>query len=308
VAAFFVAGDLNLDTTTVVPAPAPSGKETQARIALSFGGQGGNVAFFLHCLGEPVRLFGMLGNDPAGDLYLEHLARLGIAYAGGRTDQLPTGMVSVVQQGDAYHMYRQRGANNAIPAESLERALRDALAGEAAVVFISGYTLLDKGCREALAAAAASAGRRQVIAMDPASIDAMSVIGRPGVLGAARVCTYLLPNEEEACWLAREQDAEAAARALHHLTGAIIALKLGARGALLCAGDTVTHMQGVPVEALDVTGAGDSFSAAFLSAHAHGLSDADALRRAVLFSSRKVQFAGTQPAEMAITPSGTERP
>ena len=59
-AAFFVAGDLNLDTTTIVPAPARSGKETQARIGLSFGGQGGNVAFFLRCLGEPVRLFGML--------------------------------------------------------------------------------------------------------------------------------------------------------------------------------------------------------------------------------------------------------
>lgn len=298
-AAFFVAGDLNLDTTTIVPAPAPSGKETQARIALSFGGQGGNVAFFLRCLGEPVQLFGMLGDDPAGDLYLEHLAHLGIAYAGGRTDQLPTGMVSVVQQGDAYHMYRQRGANSAIPAENFDRALRDALAGEEAVVFISGYTLLDEGCREALATAASSAVRRaQIIAMDPASIDAMSVIGRPGVLSAARVCTYLLPNEEEACWLAQEQDAEAAARALHQSTGAAIALKLGARGALLCAGDTVTHVPGVPVEALDVTGAGDSFSAAFLSAHAHGLSDADALQRAVLFSSSKVQFAGTQPPEL----------
>ena len=302
-AAFFVAGDLNLDTTTIVPAPALSGKETQARIALSFGGQGGNVAFFLRCLGEPVQLFGMLGNDPAGDLYLEHLAHLGATYAGGRTDQLPTGMVSVVQQGDAYHMYRQRGANSAIPAENFERALRDALAGEEAVLFISGYTLLDEGCREALATAASSAVRRaQIIAMDPASIDAMSVIGRPGVLGAARVCTYLLPNEEEACWLAQEQDAEAAARALHQSTGAAIALKLGARGALLCAGDTVTHVPGVPVEALDVTGAGDSFSAAFLSARAHGLPDADALQRAVLFSSRKVQFAGTQPPGIAVAP------
>ena len=301
VAAFFVAGDLNLDTTTIVPAPARGGKETQARIALSFGGQGGNVAFFLRCLGEPVQLFGTLGNDPAGDLYLEHLAHLGITWAGGRTEQLPTGMVSVVQQGNAYHMYRQRGANSAIPAESLERALRDALASRAAALFISGYTLLNEGCREALAAAVSSAALAQVIAMDPASIDAMSVIGRPGVLSAAHVCTYLLPNEEEACWLAQEQDAEAAARALHQVTGATIALKLGARGALLCAGDAVTYVPGVPVEALDVTGAGDSFAAAFVSACAHGRSEDVALQQAVLFSSRKVQLAGTQPPGMAAT-------
>ena len=299
-AAFFVAGDLNLDTTTIVPAPAPSGKETQARIALSFGGQGGNVAFFLRCLGEPVQLFGMLGEDPAGDLYLEHLAHLGIAYAGSRTDQLPTGMVSVVQEGTAYHMYRQRGANNAIPADTFEHALQDALAREGTVLFISGYTLLNEGCHEALASAVSAATRPPVIAMDPASIDAMSALGRPAVLSAAGVCTYLLPNEEEACWLAQEQDAEAAGRALHQLTGATIALKLGARGALLCSGDSVTHVPGVPVGAVDVTGAGDSFSAAFLSAHAHGLPDTDALRRAVLFSSRKVQFAGTQPAGMTV--------
>jgi len=57
---------------------------------------------------------------------------------------------------------------------------------------------------------------------------------------------------------------------------------------------------GVPVEAVDVTGAGDSFSAAFLAACAHGLSDETALQQAVLFSSRKVQFAGTQPAGMTV--------
>ena len=302
-AAFFVAGDLNLDTTTIVPAPARSGKETQARIGLSFGGQGGNVAFFLRCLGEPVRLFGMLGNDPAGDLYLQHLTRLGISWAGSRTDQLPTGMVSVVQQGEAYRMYRQRGANNAVSAESFARELRDALAGEAAALFISGYTLLNEGCHEALTAAAASAAHGHVIAMDPASIDAMSTLGRRAVLSAARVCTYLLPNEEEACWLAGTDDPEAAARTLRARTGATVVVKLGPMGALLLGADGLLR---APVTSsappVDVTGAGDSFSAAFLAARAHGLSDEAALQQAVLFSSRKVQLAGTQPPDIVPAP------
>ena len=295
---FFVTGDLNIDATTVAPTLSPSGKEAQADIMLSCGGQGGNVAFFLRCLGQPVQLFGTLGTDVAGDLYAVRLARLGIAYAGGRVD-IPTGMVSVVQEAGSYHMYRQRGANTAVDPAAFARFVRTACKTTGDFLFVSGYSLLNQGCRATLAAALASSfPARPVVAMDPASIDAMNAMGRDAVLAAARCCDYLLPNEEEACWLAQETDAGEAAGILHRSTGATIVVKLGTRGALLYSDEGIITTPGVALTPVDVTGAGDSFTAAFLSALVSTPDPLAALAAAVRFSAAKVQLAGTQPLEL----------
>jgi len=295
---FLVTGDLNIDVTTVAPTLSPSGKEAQAGIMLSCGGQGGNVAFFLRCLGQPVRLFGTLGQDVTGDLYVARLARLGIAYAGDRVDT-PTGMVSVVREAGSYHMYRQRGANTAVDPASFERFVGSACKAAGDFLFVSGYSLLDESCRTALVAVlTSSAPARPVVAMDPASIDAMNSMGRDAVLAAARLCHYLLPNEEEACWLAQEADAREAASTLHRSTGATIVVKLGTRGALLCSDAGIITTPGVALTPVDVTGAGDSFASAFLSALVSKSDPLAALTAAVRFSAAKVQLAGTQPLEL----------
>jgi sugar/nucleoside kinase (ribokinase family) len=295
---FFVTGDLNIDATTVAPILSPSGKEAQADIMLSCGGQGGNVAFFLRCLSRPVQLFGTLGADVAGDLYVSRVTRLGIAYAGGRVD-MSTGMVSVVQEAGSYHMYRQRGANAAVDPAAFTRFVRSACKATGDFLFVSGYSLLEEGCRMALGTVlTSSAPTRPIVVMDPASIDAMSSIGRDAVLAAARLCDYMLPNEEEACWLAQEADAREAARILHRSTGATIVVKLGARGALLCSDETIIIEPGIALTPVDVTGAGDSFAAAFLSALASKSDPTIALTAAVRFSGTKVHLQGTQPEEL----------
>jgi sugar/nucleoside kinase (ribokinase family) len=134
--------------------------------------------------------------------------------------------------------------------------------------------------------------------MDPASIDAMNSMGHDAVLAAARLCDYLLPNEEEACWLAQEADARKAASILHRSIGTTIVVKLGARGALLCSDAGIITTPGVALAPVDVTGAGDSFAAALLSALATGAGPQAALTAAVRFSATKVRLHGTQPEEL----------
>ena len=135
------------------------------------------------------------------------------------------------------------------------------------VLFVSGYSLLNEGCRLALEAVLTSPDpARPLIAMDPASIDAMNSMGRDAVLAVARLCDYFLPNEEEACWLAQVPDATKAAGILHRSTGTTIVVKLGSGGALLYGDEGIITTPGVALEPVDVTGAGDSFAAAFLSA------------------------------------------
>jgi sugar/nucleoside kinase (ribokinase family) len=208
-------------------------------------------------------------------------------------------MVSVVEEADAYHMYRQRGANCAADPAMLSSFLRGAVTAPASCLFISGYSLLDDGCAILITSILAERMRSgTVVALDPASIDAMQSTGRDAVLEVARGCEYLLPNCEEACWLAQEPDAEAAAHTLHRLTGATVVVKLGEQGAMLCSGNHPLRSPGIAVAAVDVTGAGDAFASAFLLAKMSSKEDQSALDAAVAFSAAKVQFAGTQPPEL----------
>jgi sugar/nucleoside kinase (ribokinase family) len=103
------------------------------------------------------------------------------------------------------------------------------------------------------------------------------------MLGA---CDVFFPNAAEARRIAREDDVEQAARTLAR-TGAkgrtdggpILAVKLGAAGALACRADgPLVRVAAMPVEPLDTTGAGDSFNAGFLRAWLDGADLLECLR------------------------------
>src|SRR5450756_3174344 len=96
----------------------------------------------------------------------------------------------------------------------------------------------------------------------------------------------------------QEVDTREAARVLHQSTGTTIVVKLGARGALLCSDEDIITAPGMALTPVDVTGAGDSFAAAFLSALATGAGPQAALDAAVRFSGAKVPLAGTQPLKL----------
>jgi 6-phosphofructokinase 2 len=72
-----------------------------------------------------------------------------------------------------------------------------------------------------------------------------------------------------------------------------VALTLGEDGALLVSGKTALRAEALPVEAVSVSGAGDSFLAALLWALAEDASDEDALRYAAAAGSAAVLQPGT---------------
>jgi ribokinase len=103
----------------------------------------------------------------------------------------------------------------------------------------------------------------------------------------------LLPNATELLALTGRPDLADAARSVVGL-GCAVALKDGAGGAILWADtDTMTE-PAPPVEAVDTTGAGDSFDAGFISAMVEGLPRRLCLQRAVLCGSLSTRsFGGT---------------
>ena len=82
--------------------------------------------------------------------------------------------------------------------------------------------------------------------------------------------SILLTGESEAELLTGISNAEDAAHELQQRGPAIVAVKLGARGALAVAEGDVTYAPGFPVQSAEPVGAGDAFNAGFLSARLRG--------------------------------------
>jgi sugar/nucleoside kinase (ribokinase family) len=84
-----------------------------------------------------------------------------------------------------------------------------------------------------------------------------------GVRELLPLTNVFLPNHAEARALTGETDPRAAAVALAG-AGSVVAVKLGAEGALGVHGERVAQVSSIPVRVVDTVGAGDTFDAGFV--------------------------------------------
>ena len=105
------------------------------------------------------------------------------------------------------------------------------------------------------------------------------------------VTDVFLPNEKEALSLTRQGNIDAAVSRLISRVK-VLAVKLGAEGALGARGDQVVRVPSIPVNVVDTVGAGDSFNAGFLYAYLHGWELEKALRLACACGALSTQKAG----------------
>lgn len=108
------------------------------------------------------------------------------------------------------------------------------------------------------------------------------------------------PNETEAALITglptnSDDEIAAAARELLRRGPRSVLMTLGSRGVFFLAQDgSSSHVPSREVEALDTSGAGDSFVGSFCAFLAMGASTSDAMRRAVYVAGESVQGRGTQ--------------
>jgi len=100
----------------------------------------------------------------------------------------------------------------------------------------------------------------------------------------------LLVNEREARVLTGIDDVERAARRLAEQAPRVV-VTLGPDGAVELGGGQVIEARAAPHEAVDTTGAGDLFTAAYVWADLHGAEPPERLRWAVLYASLSVRVA-----------------
>jgi sugar/nucleoside kinase (ribokinase family) len=90
-----------------------------------------------------------------------------------------------------------------------------------------------------------------------------------GVRDLLGLTDVFLPNQTEALAIAQAGDVEGAARQLAARAG-LVAVKLGAAGALACQREAITRAAAIDVQVVDSVGAGDSFDAGLLFGYLSG--------------------------------------
>lgn len=285
-----VAGEINTDLVGRV-ARAPEAGETVSGTAFAIfgGGKAANQAVACARAGGATAMLGAVGDDDFGRQRLADLAADGIdTESVAVTDRAASGVALIVVEENS-------GQNRIayIPGTNLLVEANDAAAAVARVqpAVVLSTLALPKAARAALFAAAKEGGATVVVNATPEPLGARAHLAAIDVL---------IVNETEAGDLLgrpiRPDDAETAARDLARLGPAIVAVTLGAAGALILAADEAMAIPALPVAVVDTTGAGDAFCGVFAAYLAAGATAVEAARAGVVAGSMACTRAGAQPS------------
>ena len=257
-----VVGSINFDLVARTPR-IPRAGETVSGLGFQtfFGGKGANQAVAAARLGASVSLMGQLGDDA----FAQQL-RTGLQDSGVDTDAVgevpgPSGvaLISADEEGEN-SIIVVAGANGHLTPAVLDQH-QELIRGAAIVL-----TQLEIPIETVLHLAELTTQHVVPLVLDPAPARAL-----PDSL--LRSVDWLTPNETETSALLETefvQPAEAATALLERGARNVI-LKLGARGCYVATGDGRRHhVSGCKVSAVDTTGAGDAFNAAFAVAISRG--------------------------------------
>jgi ribokinase len=299
-----VVGSLNIDLVVHAPRlPRPGETLTGDGFATDQGGKGANQAVAAARMGVRVAMLGRVGDDDHGRRLLAALQRDGIdTRAVGVDDARPTGVALITVASD--------GENSIVVVPGANHGLRTAHADAAfagltqARVVVAQLEIPQETVFAALQQAR-SAGAITLLNAAPAA-----------ALSAAQLACvqWLVVNEGEAAGILGTavdtlDQARAAAQALRARGPGDVVITLGADGLVHAGADGVTHHATQPVQAVDTTGAGDTFVGVLAAGLAQGWPAAQALRwgqaaAAIAVTRRGAQSAMPTRAEVMVQLAG----
>lgn len=271
-----VVGSVNLDTVaTVDDHPRPGETVLASSHLTSHGGKGANQAVAAARLGAVVRFIGAVGDDAAGASLTDELRREGIDTDLVEAVRGPSGvaLVTVDRRGENTIVVG-RGANALVRIDAGARAVLE----DADVVLCQ----LEIPMEAVTAAAEASRGVFILNAAPARSVPSTT-------LGLVDV---LVVNQHELVALAGSAE-PSAARSLGVPT---VVVTLGARGAQIVTRSDVAFVPALVVEAVDTTGAGDTFCGAVAASLDEGLDIFEATARGVVAGSLATTGIGARTA------------
>jgi sugar/nucleoside kinase (ribokinase family) len=282
-----VAGDANADLLVDGIARLEFEKEKLAKdMNLVLGGSSSIFAFNLARLGARVGFAGVVGDDFFGGFVDQRLRWAGVdTRALQRRSGVKTGLTIWCQKGAQRAGITYTGSITLLNA----RDVTDATLRKARHLHVGAYFLLEN-----LHPGAAGLFRRARKLGLTTSLDCNYDPAEKwdsGIRGVLRFTDIFFPNEIEALRLTHCRSVERAAAELGNLVRVAV-VKLGARGALVCAEGKQFHVPAIKTRVVDTTGAGDSFDAGFLACYLKGRSIEESAHAGVAAGSRAVGAVG----------------
>lgn len=282
-----VLGDLLADLALHFPSFPVEAKGMQPVRFLDLGpGGAGNVAIMSARFGLEVRCLGELGQDRFGDIVVEGLQAEGIETAAIlRSEESVTPLAAVLVDAEGEPAYL--GFPGRLQLTKLTSEWRSLIESSEAL-FADGWVESEAAAEIVLVAFAAARAAGVPVFFDPGPGNPrLSLDWHQQALAAADV---LLLNQEEAERLATAEDP---GPKLLERGPRMVMVKRGPAGCLALEGRQRLALDGYPVEAVDTTGAGDSFDAAVILGVLRGLELEQTARLANATGAAKVMKRGT---------------
>lgn len=267
---FLLLGDINIDTVWPVPEfPVPGRDGLVPQVSAEIGGAIVNSAFVFDHLAQKVSLLGCVGNDIWAERVRQDLAATTI----GQSTLVvkpgsATGLTFIIVTPDGERtMFSHRGANALL--DPLD--IHEEMFQETALLHLSGYALLESPQKDAAWKAIELAQKHHV----PISLDTGldPVVRNPAevrrLLSALTVC---ITGPQEIAVLYENHTLDEAVEEMISHGVQQVAVKMGEKGCHVYDRNENISLPSFHVNAVDSTGAGDSFTAGFLYGWARGMS------------------------------------
>lgn len=255
------------------------------------GGSACNTLVGLARLGRRARFLGRRGADAVGERLESALASNGLELALVRGSE-PTGAVLSCVTPDAQRtMFTSLGAAAGFAPSEIDEAAFDGVG----LLYIEGYLLFNAPLFDALLAIAS---RKDIpVALDCGSFEVVGIFrDRLNELLGQNAFAIFLANEDESRALTGTDPEPSLEWIAQHVD--TVAVKLGARGALLAQGSRRAIVPATPVpKVLDTTGAGDLWASGFLAGLDQGLDLNACGHLAAAVAAEAIQVLGAQIPE-----------
>lgn len=260
------------------------------------GGSAANLAANLARLGARVALVATVGRDGLGDFLLGETTRAGLSTEHvARAPDAPTSLVLVNRTDGTAQFAAYRGADSRVRPEHIP----ERLATSTHLFHTSCFALSREPARGTiLSAARIASGHGAIRSVDvnyapqiwPDREEARRVLDRY-LDGTALVKAST--DDLDRLW-GEEVSDEAGARRLHEAGAELVCVTEGPGGSRVSwnGGSEAAHVESVPAEVVDATGAGDAFWAGFLTAWLDGHAPPDCARAGSRMAARKLAVVG----------------
>ena len=218
------------------------GEDSASKITTHGGGAAGNVASWIAHTGTQATIVARVGNDSAGAALISEFDDLNVDHSSLIKTSDPTGVVVIlVDQKGERTMFPETGANSGLTLSDMP-----ALTGFDGA-YVSGYALLNPRSRTGVLEMIAKIKAVGIpVFYDTVTVGAMKEVDRALILSWLPLMDYVLPNEEEALYVADTKD--------------VAQERDGNR----------IEIDAIKTAVADTTGAGDSFAAGFIATKISG--------------------------------------